>query len=208
MSMSTPRAQQLGEHLGRIADDADRPGPAVALGGQGDLDRLIERPGDLVEVAVLDPPMQPGRVDVDDEARTAVKGHGERLRAAHAAAATGEGERPGQRAGIPLVGDGGERLVGALDDALGADVDPRPGGHLAVHRQPEVLQAPELRPRRPVADEVGVGDEHARRPLVGLEDADRLARLDEHRLVGRERRQRAHHRVETAPVARRPPVPP
>ena len=28
-----------------------------------------------------------------------------------------------------------EGLVGALNDALGADIDPRPGGHLAVHHQ-------------------------------------------------------------------------
>jgi hypothetical protein len=161
--------------------------------------------GDLVEVAVVDPAVQPGRVDVDDEADAPVEGDGERLRAAHPAAAAGEGERPGQGAGIPLVGDRGEGLVGALDDPLGADVDPRPGGHLAVHREAEVLEAAELRPGRPVADEVGVGDEHARRPLVGAHDADRACP------TGRasSRRARASVRVRTiaskAPVAGRPP---
>ena len=50
-----------------------------------------------------------------------------------------------------LVGDRGEGLVGALEDPLGADVDPRTRGHLAVHGEPERLEATELRPRRPVA---------------------------------------------------------
>ncbi len=29
----------------------------------------------------------------------------------------------------------GEGLIGALNDALRADIDPGPGGHLAVHGQ-------------------------------------------------------------------------
>ena len=82
-----------------------------------------------------------------------------------------------------LVGHGGEGLEGALQDALGADVDPGAGGHLPVHRQPEVLQAAELLPVGPVADQVGVRDQHPRRPLVGPQHADRLAALHEQRLV-------------------------
>ena len=78
---------------------------------------------------------QPGRVDVDDQAGAAVHRDRERLRPAHPAAAGGERERAGERAAEPLLGDRGERLVRALQDALGADVDPGAGGHLAVHRQ-------------------------------------------------------------------------
>ena len=95
---------------------------------------------------------------------------------------------PAQRAAEAAAGDLGEALVGALQDALRADVDPRPGGHLAVHRQAECLEPAELVPRRPVGHEVRVGDQHARRPLVGAEHADRLARLHEQRLVVAERR--------------------
>ncbi len=101
-----------------------------------------------------------------------------------------------------LLGDGGERLERALQDALGADVDPRAGGHLPVHRQPEVLEPPELLPVRPVADEVGVRDQHPRRPLVGAHHADRLAALDEQRLVALEGAQGAHDRVVRLPRAR------
>ena len=130
-------------------------------------------------------------VDVDADRDTVVHRHRQRLRAAHAAEPGGQRDRAGERApalGVPtggreLVGHGGEGLEGALEDPLGADVDPRAGGHLAVHRQPELLEPPELLPVGPVADQVGVGDQHARRPLVGPEDTDRLAALDEHRLV-------------------------
>ena len=113
-------------------------------------------------------------------------------------------ERAGQGAAEPLLGDGGEGLVGALDDALGADVDPGAGGHLAVHGQAELLQPAELRPGRPVADQVGVGQDHPRRPLVGAHHADRPAGLDQHGLVRLQRGQGADHRVEGAPVPRGP----
>src|SRR5690606_2652804 len=163
--------------------------------------------GHRVEVAVLDAALQPGRVDVDHQAHAAVERDGERLGPAHTAAAAGDGERAGEGAAEPLVGDRGERLVGALEDALGADVDPRARGHLAVHDQAELLQPPELRPVRPVADQVGVGDEHPRRPLVGAQHPDRTAGLHEHRLVVGQCGERADHRVERRPVAGRPPRP-
>ncbi len=98
--------------------------------------------------------------------------------------------------------DLGEAFVGALHDALAADVDPRARGHLAVHRQPERLETPELVPRGPLGHEVGVGEQHPRRPLVGAKHADRLAGLDEQRLVAGQRAQRARDRVEGLPRAR------
>ena len=71
----------------------------------------------------------------------------------------------------------GERFVGALQDALRADVDPAAGGHLAVHRQAAILEIAERLPRGPLRHEVGVRDEHARRVGMRAEDADGLARL-------------------------------
>ena len=108
----------------------------------------------------------------------------------------------GQRAAELLVGHRGEGLEGALQDALGADVDPRAGRHLAVHGQAEVLEAAELLPVGPVADQVGVRDQHPRGPLVGAHDADRLAGLHQHRLVVGQRLQGAHERVVGLPAAR------
>ena len=49
--------------------------------------------------------------------------------------------------------------------------------------------------------EVRVGDEHARRVGVRLEHADRLARLDQQRLVVLQLAQRREDRVEALPVA-------
>ena len=112
---------------------------------------------------------------------------------------------PARRAAEAPPGDLGEALVGALDDPLAADVDPGAGGHLPVHRQPERLEPPELVPVRPLADQVRVRDQHPRRPLVGAEDADRLARLHQQRLVVAERAQLADDRVEGVPGARRAP---
>ena len=73
---------------------------------------------------MIDPALQPGPVDVDDQADPVVQCHRQRLGAAHPAAAAGQGQGAGQRAAEPLLRHRGEGLVRALDDALGADVDP------------------------------------------------------------------------------------
>ena len=49
--------------------------------------------------------------------------------------------------------------------------------------RPSLLEAPELVPVVPFADQVGVGDKHPRGPLVGAEHADRAARLNQQGLV-------------------------
>ena len=83
-----------------------------------------------------------------------------------------------------------EGLVGALHDPLAADVDPRAGRHLAVHHEALAIELVEVLPVRPAADEVGIRDQHARRIVVRAENADRLAGLDQQRLVVSERAQR------------------
>ena len=98
----------------------------------------------------------------------------------------------------------GEGFVGALNDALAADVDPRAGRHLAVHHQALAIELVEFVPGRPVRHEIGIGDQHARRVRVGVENADRLAGLDEQRLVVFQPLQRGDDAVERFPVARRP----
>ena len=195
--------EQLREHHRGVAEDADRQRPPRVAGLDRHPHRLLERGSLDVEVAVVDPALDAGRVALDADHDAVVHRHGQRLRAAHATEAGGHGDGPGQRAVEPLVGDGGERLEGALEDALGADVDPRAGGHLAVHGQAEVLEPAELLPVGPVADQVGVGDQHPRRPLVGLHHADRLAGLHEHRLVVGQRGEGPHEGVVRLPVAGR-----
>src|SRR5208282_5038407 len=107
---------------------------------------------------------------------------GERLGAAHAAEPGGEDPAAFEAAAVMPAGGLGEGLEGAADDALAADVDPRAGRHLAVHYEAPAVELVEMLERRPMADEVRVGEEDARRVGMGLEHADGLARLDEQRL--------------------------
>ncbi len=198
-------AQQAGQHLRGVADEADRQRPPLALGGQAAGDRVVVGVGDDVEVAGLDPAVGAPRVDLDAQRHAVVHRDRQRLRTSHPAEPGGDGDRARQGAAEALAGDLGEALVGALQDPLRADVDPRPGGHLAVHREPGVLEAAELVPVGPLGHEVGVGEQHPRRPLVGAHHPDRLAALHEQRLVVGERRERAADRVEGVPRPRRPP---
>ena len=174
---------ELGQHLGRVAEQPDRERAALGAGGVEPCQRVVERARALVEVALADAPLDPLQVDLDAQRAALVHGHRERLGAAHAAEPGGDDQPPLQRAAEALAGDRRERLVGALEDPLGPDVDPGPGGHLAVHHQPGGVELAERLPVRPAADQVGVGDQHARGGLVRLEDGDRLARLHEQRLV-------------------------
>ncbi len=110
----------------------------------------------------------------------------------------------GELAAAMLAAGLGERLVRALHDALAADVDPRAGRHLAEHHEALAVELVEVLPRRPLRHEVGVGDQHARRVGMRLEHADRLARLDQQRLVvARARAARRRSRRSTPSCARR-----
>ena len=136
------------------------------------------------------------------QARGAGHRRRERLRAAHAAEAGGENPSSPKIAAVVPAAHLDEGLVGALHDALRADIDPGAGGHLAVHHEPLAIELVEVVPGRPVRHEVGVGDQDARRVGMGAEHADRLARLDEQGLVALEAPQRRDDAVERLPVAR------
>src|ERR1700757_4055735 len=94
-----------------------------------------------------------------------------------------------------------EGLVGALHDALAADVDPRAGGHLAEHHQALAVELVEMLPGGPLTDQVGVGQEYAWGVGVRAEYSDRLAGLNQQRLIVAERAQRPHDLLEALPVA-------
>jgi hypothetical protein len=179
-------AQDLGEHLGRVAHVAHGPAAALFLGLQDLGDGGVEIGFHFVQVALAGAAAQAGLVDVDDQAGALIQGDGERLGAAHAAAAAGQGQGAGKGAVLvagQLPGDRGEGFERALQDALGADVDPGPGGHLAVHHQAFGFEPAELGPGGPVAHQVGVGQQHARGPFVGAEHTHGLAGLDQEGLV-------------------------
>ena len=176
-------AHELGQHLGGVAEQADRQRLAPAARGVEAAQRVVEVGRALVEVAGLDPALDALQVDLDAQRAAVVHRHRQRLRAAHAAEPGGHHEPAGERAAEALARDRRERLVGALQDPLGPDVDPGPGRHLAVHHQPGGVELAEVLPGRPLRHEVRVGDQHARRVRVRLEHRHRLARLHEQRLV-------------------------
>ncbi len=77
----------------------------------------------------------------------------------------------------------GERFERSLHYSLATDVNPRAGGHLSVHGESHSLEAIEFRVVRPVADQIGIRDQHARRFVVRPEFPHWFAGLHEERLV-------------------------
>ena len=189
--------EQPGLHVGAVAEQSDRERFACGAGVLGPPQGLVDRRRLTIEVARLDPALDARRVDLDAEGHAAVHRDRERLGAAHPSETASERDRASERASEPLGGALRERLVRALQDPLGPDVDPRPRRHLAVHRETGVLELAERVPVRPLGDEHRVGDQDPWRHLVRAEDPDRLARLHQQRLVVAqipERPRRSHRR--------------
>src|SRR5215510_11788562 len=210
------RAGLIGQRVGDDAAPNKLRQDVAAIAHQSDGDALAALPRfadfaesvvevvtDLVAVTGLKTLLNARRIDVNAQKTRAVHCRGQRLRAAHPAHPTGDDQLPRQRTVEVFRADGGEGLERALNHALTADVDPRAGGHLAVHRQPHPLQPVKFVPVRPVAHEVRVGYQDARRVFVRAENTDRLARLHQKRFVVIQIAQAAHDGVEAPPVAGR-----
>ena len=200
--------QQFGQHFRGVAEQADGQRRPRFDRGLDRGQRLVEGLCPRVEVPSLKPLLDPVRLTLDREQRR--PGHlcRQRLRSSHAAESGGQDPAPGEIPAVVLAAHLDERLVGALDDSLAADVDPRSGGHLPVHHQTQPVEFPEVLPGRPRGNEVRVGDEHPRSVGVGSEHPDRLSGLDDQRFVGFEFPQRLNDRLVGFPVARRLADPP
>ena len=206
--LAAPR--QLGEHDGCVAEQTDAQRLAGRRCGAHTRERVVEVVRLLVQVPRLQTALDPGRIDLDAQDRGAGKRRRQRLRPAHASQARRQDRATTQvwRAVVRLP-RGAEGLVRPLQDPLRADVDPRPRGHLAEHRQPDRLQPPELLPGRPARYEQRVRDQHTRRARVRAKHAHGLARLHQQRLVLAQAEQRPHdpaQRVVRARRAARSPV--
>ena len=192
---------KLGDDVAAVADQPDGDVLLLANGVLQDAQRLVERVDHEVAVAGAQALLDALGIDLDAEVARAGHGGGQGLGSAHATHTAGDDQLACEIAAEVLFAGSREGLVGSLNDALRADVDPRAGGHLAVHDEAGLLQLVELLPVRPVADEVGVADQDARGVVVRAEDADRLARLHQQRLVVVERVQGADDGVVAVPVA-------
>src|SRR5690606_1142899 len=118
---------------------------------------------DLLEIADLLAALRPLGIDLDAEDGGARHAAGERLRAAHAAEPGGEDEAPAEVAAEPLLGDAHEDLVGALDDALAADILPGAGGEPAPGDEALLLQLIEHFGPGPLPYDVAIGHDDQRR---------------------------------------------
>src|SRR5271166_1189430 len=145
---------QLGDDVTAVADEADGDVFLLADGVLQDAQRLVERVDHEVAVAGAQALLDALGVDLDAEVTGAGHGGGKGLRSAHAAHAAGDDEFAGEVSAEMFFPGSGEGFVGALNDALRADVNPRAGGHLAVHDEAELFELVELLPVRPMADEV------------------------------------------------------
>ena len=195
-------ADQLREDLRRVAQQADGDRPLLRARRADHRQRGVEVVGAVVEVAGLQPLLDARRPAFDREHGRAGEDAGQRLRPAHAAEPAGQDPPPAEVAAEMLPAAFDKGLVGALHDPLAADVDPGPRGHLAVHHQAFPIELGEVLPARPAGHQVGIGDQHARRIGMGLEDADRLAGLHQQRLVVAQPAERGDDRLVAFPVAR------
>ena len=203
-----PAPYQLGEHLGGVADHADALAPAI-FQAAGDLGQaLLERGREPIEISLLDPPPRARGIHLHAEEGGAAHRRRQRLRAAHASQPGADHQAAGEVVGAEVLPPGrGEGLVGALQDALRPDVDPRPGRHLSVHDQAGALELAELLPGGPLGDQVRVRQQHPRRIRVRAQDADRLAALYQQGLLVAQRLQGGHDPVEARPIPRGLPAP-
>ena len=179
---------------------------ALVARGDGPCDRVLEGVRLFVEVAVLDAAGDPRLVDVDADRHAVVHGHGQRLRAAHAAEPRRQRDRAGQRAAEPLVAPPPRTSRRCLQDPLRADVDPRAGGHLPVHDQAEVVEAQNSSQFGQSPTRLEFADQHRRSPLVGPRHADRLPDFTGVDLVGPRGRAGCGQRV-VRPASCAPPCP-
>jgi hypothetical protein len=138
---------------------------------------LVERVDHHIDIARLQTALGARWVDLDDEANAFVHSNGQGLCTPHTAEAGGEHELPAEAPPPFLPGQRAQCFIGALQNALRADVDPTARGHLPIHDEPLGGERVEVLLGRPVGHQVRVGDEHTRGIGVGGEHGHRLARL-------------------------------
>src|SRR5206468_12869110 len=106
------------------ADEPDRERCAAPLRVLAPRERLVERRRRSIQVVRLQTALDTSGVGLHGEADAFVHRRGERLRAPHPAESAGEYDPATQRIPEMPCCDGGERLIGALENPLRADVDP------------------------------------------------------------------------------------
>ena len=115
---------EFGQHLGRIAEQADRDRLLARAVLLHECERVVEIARLLVEVARAQAEVEARLLALDVQRHGPGERRGERLRTAHAAEPRRQDPAPAPGTVEVLAAGFAERLVRALHDALAADVDP------------------------------------------------------------------------------------
>jgi hypothetical protein len=197
-----PAPDQFRQDVGGIAEQCDGFCLASLRVLRDARECVIKVGGLLIDIARLQAEIDAGLAAFDVEAAHARQRCGEWLRATHATQACGEQPLAPQRTAVVLATHFDERFIGALHDALAADVDPAAGGHLPVHHQTLLIEFVEVFPCRPMRHQVGIGDQYARRVGMAGKYANRLAGLHQQGFIVVEVFQRFDDRVIAIPITR------
>ncbi len=170
-----PLIDKFRQDFGGIAQHTDRAGPTIAFGFDGLVDGGIHVFVPLVEITGFDPAFDSFAVDLDTEGHATIHFDRQGLSAAHASETGGHTETAFEAAVKVFFGHGPEGFVGALQNALGANIYPAARGHLAVHHQAQRFQFAEFFPGRPMGHQIGIGNQDTGRVGVGFKHTHRFA---------------------------------
>ena len=169
--------RQFRNHVRAIAYQPDGSRFALAHRVFQNAQRFVERSHQHVAVTGLQPLLDALRINVNSQERRAIHRGRQRLRSTHAAHAAADHKLALQVAAKMFFCRRRKRLVRSLQNSLRADVNPASRGHLPVHHQARAVQFVEFVPVVPVAYEVGIAQQHARRVLMRAKHGHRLSRL-------------------------------
>ena len=157
-----PAPHHIGQDIGAVADEPDRQRRVLVTGSRCKIPRLFKVSCFSVEISGVDPPLYTCGIHFNRKDSGSIHRSGQRLRSAHAAKSAGQQDLSPERTLEMLSPGGRECFVRSLNDALRSDVDPAAGGHLPIHRELQRFQTVELIARRPMRDEIGIGNQDSR----------------------------------------------
>ena len=197
--------QQLRQHLCDIPQQPHRQRLSPRLRIQHHLQRLIQIRRFHITIPRPNPHIDMRLIYLQPQKRSPIHRGGQRLSASHPPETRRHHQLPLQRSAKMLPCALRKRLIRSLHNPLRANIDPRSGRHLPVHRKPHRIQPPKLIPRRPSRHQMRIRNQHPRRLLMRPKHSNRLPALHQQRFIILQPLQRTHNPMITLPIPRRLP---